>query len=82
MVENHNIIKMIEGSGEKDPDVTILIPVHAEGAVTGRNILISLFENCSDKFWMKDDQLVNFMSCDHVPTTPVGRELIDNSIIE
>ena len=30
---------------------------------------------------MRDDHILNFVSCDEVLTTPIGRDLLDNSII-
>ena len=53
----------------------------AEGK-QGNRILTPLFQLSRDKVWMRDDNIVNFVSCDGVLTTPVGRELSENSIIK
>ena len=53
----------------------------AEGK-QGNQILTPLFQLSRDKLWIRDDNINNFSSCDGVLTTPVRRELSDNSIIK
>ena len=53
----------------------------AEGK-QGNQILTPLFQLSKDKLWVRDDNIINFSSCDGVLTNPVGRELSDNPIIK
>ena len=55
-------------------------PVSSAKIRTG-NILSSLFKYSRDKLWMRDDNIINFVSCDGVLTTPIGRELINHSLV-
>ena len=48
----------------------------------GNVILNPLFETNRDKLWMRDDHIINFVSCDGILTTPVGHELMDNALIK
>ena len=48
----------------------------------GNIILKPLFKSSNDKLYLRNDHLMNFVSCDGVLTTPVGRELMDNSLIK
>ena len=57
-------------------------PVLITEGKQGNQILTPLFQLSKDKLWMRDDNIINFSSCDGVLTTPVGRELSDNSIIK
>ena len=65
---------------------TATVPIGATGAPKffqcGRNLLTPLFKTCNDKLWMRDNHLINFISCDHPLTTPIGRELIEHSILK
>ena len=55
--------------------------LHA-GSKQRNPVLTPLFQLSRDKLWMRDDHILNFVSCDGVLTTPLGRELLDNSIIK
>lgn len=48
----------------------------------GNSVLTPLFQLSRDKVWMRDDNILNFVSCDGVLTTPLGRELLNNSVIQ
>ena len=48
----------------------------------GIESLTPLFKISRDKLWMRNDNLINFVSCDGVLITPVGRELINKLLIK
>lgn len=54
--------------------------LHA-GSKQGNIVLTPLFQLSKDKVWMRDDNILNFVSCDGVLTTPLSRELVNNSLV-
>ena len=58
-----------------------MMPVQGKSPTIGRNPLAPLFKASRDKLWMREDHIINFLTCGHVSTIPVGRELIDHSNI-
>ena len=82
MVGEFETIIVIDEDGEKGTKAVRTVPIQTEDSVSGRNLLTPLFKTCKDKLWMRDDHLINFVSCDHFLTTPIGRELIDHSILK
>ena len=61
---------------ERDPAVAA--PIRSAGIES----LTSLFKISRDKLWVRNDNLINFVSCDGVLITPVGRELINKLLIK
>jgi hypothetical protein len=58
------------------------IQVFHAGSRQGNRIPTPLFQLSRDRVWMRDDHILNFVSCDGVLTTSLGRELLENSIIK
>ena len=46
------------------------------------NLLNSLIKIQKDKIWTRDDHILNFMSCDCIIITSVGRDLINKGLIK
>ena len=70
--------KRVDFSGNVSVEISKIL--HA-GSKQGNVVLSPLFQLSRDKAWMRDDHILNFVSCDGGLTTPLGRELSDNSII-
>ena len=66
----------------EDCESVEVIPVLSARSKGGNSILTLLFTSSHDKLFLRDDNLINFVACDGVLTTPVGRELMDNSLIK
>jgi hypothetical protein len=60
----------------------VVAQVLCAGSGQGNPVLTSLFQLSRYKVWMRNDHILNFVSCDGVLTTPLGKELLDNSIIK
>ena len=60
----------------KEKDARILITPGSSNS-----IINTLFKESREKLWMRNDHVLNFMSCDCILNTPVGRELIEQSLI-
>ena len=66
----------------EDCESVEVIPVLSAKYKEGNRILTPLFTSSNDKLFLRDDNLINFVTCDEVLTTPVGRESMDNSLIK
>ena len=71
-----------EGDRNNKVEKVYEMPISANEQKSRRSLLDPLFKVCKDKLWMREDHLVNFTSCDHILTTPVGRELMDRQILK
>ena len=70
--------KRVDFSGNVSVEISKIL--HA-GSKQGNVVLSPLFQLSRDKVWMRDNHILHFVSRDGVLTTPLGRELSDNSII-
>ena len=69
--------KMRIENGESVVAKSVLIAKQKKGNI----ILKPLFKISNDKLFLRNDHLINFVSCDGILTTPTGRELMENSLI-
>ena len=71
--------KLVDNGVKEAPDMNL--DDEEISPTIGRNLLTSLFKSSRDKLWIREDHIINFVTFNHVLTTPVGRESIDHSII-
>jgi hypothetical protein len=76
-----NVVELLEKRVKHDRDESALSTPVPSAKIRIGNILPSLFKYSRDKLWMRDDNIINFVSCDGVLTTPIGRELINHSLV-
>ena len=72
-IAKKNRIDVIEG-----PGIARTVPMQA-GSST---IIETLIQTKKDKLWTRDDNILNFASCDCVLTTPINRDLLSKGLIK
>ena len=81
--EESEIIGLVDKIAEKNETRMSKINAKIMPMQTGtNNLLNSLIKIQKDKIWTRDDHILNFMSCDCIITTSVGRDLIDKGLIK
>ena len=81
--EESEIIGLVDKIAEKNETRVSNINAKIMPMQTGiKNLLNSLIKDQKDKIWPRDAYILNFMSCDCIITTSVGRDLINKGLIK